>query len=647
MRYASTRFLPAVLACSLLHAWEPAAAGTPYEKIEYGGAGIITKGPVVAGFEESSAILEFETSVPTPAARVYYGVILDEESPGHPRYRKRVRERLPEGEKETRSHRVKIDVAALEDPIIDTGLIDAGGGHVEYRIELFEPARSVLRIYDSRFRYGREGPPETGIYSTALAVVEGPFVDLVTHNSAVISWRTSEMSSGAVLLDGMEYIAKGDAHAQEIKVSGLEAGTTYNYAVRYSRNGDRTREYSFKTAPPPGDRKPIRFGFLSDSRQGLVCGEESLNGVNVRHLSGFSSMLHRLGADFICFGGDLVNGYTSSQPDFVSQLRTWKHATQPVGALIPIYEGIGNHEQVGDYFRVPNMKEGDPPYRIFTDRTGERSVEFVFAREFVNPPGSVYGFAPPAPENRAPGLAGPEEGPTYAETVYSFNYGNVHIVIANSNYWYTGLVGRSGYYEMTDRDANNIALREFGGNREGYLRENQLEWIDRDLGAAQEDPNIDWAFVVMHEPAFPNGGHAEDAMYWGKLVDGVFEGYNDKDAPFGDVSDMRDRFWSILRRHDKVLALLCGDEHNYSRALIDDTVDPAYDLPIWQIVSGGSGAPYYGQDQAVPWAEAVASFSRSRHCCLFEIEHGRVGLKVYSDRGMIVDSVDDLTTVRR
>jgi hypothetical protein len=647
MRFVLHRFLPAVLACSVLCLEGTAAPENDYERVEYGGSGIISRGPSVVGFEGSSAVLEFETSIPTTAARVYYGVILDEETLGFPRLRRSARERLPEGQAETTSHRVKLDVARLERPIIDTGLIEAGGGHVECRIEMYDPRRSRLSIHDSRFRYKREGPPGSGEYSAALTLVEGPFVDMVTHDGAVFSWRTGEISSGSVLIDGVEYVAEGESAGHEVEVSGLNPKTRYTYSVKYSRHGDRTREYSFTTAPAPGERGTVRFGLFSDSREGVVSGEESLNGINVRHLTGFSSMLYALGVDFICVGGDLVDGYTSSQEDFESQLRSWKHAVQPVGALIPIYEGMGNHEQVGDYFKVPRESEDDSYYVMFTDRTGERSAEAVFAREFVNPNGSVYGFSPPEPEDRAPGLGGPEKGPSYFENVYSFNYGNVHITVVNANYWYTGLIGKSGLYYMTDRGINNLALQLLGGNREGYLRENQLAWIDRDLSAAQEDPDIDWSFVVLHEPAFPNGGHVDDAMYWGELVDGVSVGYNDASAPLGDVVDMRDRFWKILNSHDKVLAIMCGDEHNYSRALIDGSVNADYELPVWQIVSGGCGAPYYGPDRTVPWADKVSAFARSRHCCLFTVEGDRVGLEVYSDRGEVIDSVEDLASVRR
>ena len=333
--------------------------------------------------------------------------------------------------------------------------------------------------------------------------------------------------------------------------------------------------------------------------------------------------------------------------DFESQLETWKRLVQPVGAYIPIYEAMGNHEQLGNYYKVSDPTRKDAFMLLFSDREREESAEAYFAREFVNPQGSVYGFAAPQPEVRSPGLAGPQTGPGYVENVYSFNYGNAHFVVLNSNYWYTGHRNATGFSrKYADKEANNIALKHLGGNREGYIRANQLEWLERDLQAAQDDPNIDWAFLIFHEPAFPNGGHVRDTMYWGVSGKGEVGGYNESDAPLGDVVDMRNRFWKIVAKYNKVLAVLCGDEHNYSRTRVDSTVHPDYQFPVWQIISGGCGAPYYVQDKSVPWVGQVESFAISKHYCLFAVDGIQVRLTVYSDSGQILDHVEDLAVIK-
>jgi len=621
----------------------PGAGTVRPERVDYRADRILATRPVVVAFEGPRALLVFETAVPTPPARIYFGTTPESARPGFPRFRKTARELLPEGTAAAVTHSVKIDLRALEEAA--GGCLARQGGDVEYRLEIYDPGRASVFTYDSRFRYSRKGAGESE-YSVSPVLLEGPFVDAVTHDSAVISWRADRRHSGAVLIGEKEYRAGGASERAEVRVTGLSPATSYSYRVRFSDAGDVSREYAFRTAPPPGRRTAIAFGFLGDSRRGVGGGEEDVNGVNAKTLQALLTALYRAGADFILFGGDLIDGYTSSEDIFVSQLRSWKKAAQPVGALVPIYECMGNHEQLGDYFRIP-CAGGKGSLVAFADREGEASAEGVFARELVNPVGSAYGFGPPAPESRAQGLGGREYGPSYSESVYSFNYGNVHVVAANSDYWYTGVVewGCDSAPEAANPDDAVLAL--LGGNREGYVRENQLAWLDRDLAAAQRDPDIDLIFVFTHEPPFPNGGHVEDAMYWGRRSDGASVGYNDREAPLGDVLDMRERFWGTIARYDKVAAVFASDEHNYSRTIIDASVNPAYEHPVWQLVSGGGGAPYYTRDTSVPWADNVRCFSTSRHCCLVTVEGRRAKLEVFSDSGELLDTVEDLAAKDR
>lgn len=639
--------LLAILGMVVFYATMLLAQEFTFQPTEFGAERFLTKEPVVTGFDGPSAIVEFETMVPTPGACAYYGVILPEEELGFPRYRKSVKESLPEGESSVTEHQLKMDISKLEHVHYDIGLIENRGGVIVYRIEAFDPSINATRLYNRRFRYKREGEPKTGTYTICVTLTEGPFVDCVTHHSAVISWETDRPSRGAVLIRGTEATDDEVSTHHEVSITGLRPDSRYIYRVRYSDDGGITREYSFRTAPTPGSQRAFKFGFMSDSRGGVGGGERSVNGVNEKALSEFATALYHKGAEFICFGGDLVNGYTSDSRNFESQLETWKRTVQPVAARIPIYEGIGNHEQVGNFYKVPDPAEENAFLLLFTDQEGEASAEACFAQEFVNPQGSIYGFEAPSPEARIPGVAGAETGPSYVENVYSFNYGNTHFVALNSNYWYTGQKDATGFTrDFADKEANIIALKHFGGNREGYIRKNQLKWLEQDLQAAQDDANIDWVFIYLHEPAFPNGGHLMDAMYWGASGEGELGGYNEADVPLGDVIDMRNRFWEVVAKYGKVLAVLFGDEHNYSRTRIDSTIHTGYQTPVWQIISGGCGAPFYVQDKSVPWAEKVESFASSKHYCLFTVNGDKVSLTVYSDTGQILDRMEDLTAIK-
>ena len=620
------------------------AQGITLTSIDYRKDMLLAEEPKITGFEGASAIVEFETLIDTPAAVAYYGVPHTEGYLTTPRYRKAVKGIHLDDNKT--KHRIALDISKLEDVHYDTGLIANNGGTIVYRIEVFDPRIQTARAYDRRLRYKRDGEPKTGKYTSLVTLTEGPFVDLVTHTSAVISWETNIPTKGSVLSANREFLSLQPSVRHEVKLTKLKPNTVYTYQVNYDIY---TPKYTFKTAPDIGTRTSIKFGFMSDSRAGVGGGERAQNGVNAKDLARFAIELYNKKVDFVCFGGDLINGYTSDPKDYEWQLETWKRTIQPVAANIPFYESMGNHEQVGSYYKMtaPHLPQ-DEYYIPFTGTVGENSAEAIFAKEFVNPKGSRYELGIPIPERKgSKEMDGADVGPTYSENVYSFVYGRTHFISLNTNYWGTGFRNISEFGQKSqDKTAINLALKHLGGNREGYVMRNQMEWLKNELDAAQKDISVDWIFIILHEPPFPNGGHVKDAMYWGTPGEGEVGGYNDKNVPLGDVLDMRNRFWKIVSSKSKVLAVLCGDEHNYSRTLIDSSVHPDFRFPVWQIISGGCGAPYYVQDKSVPWVDKVKAFTIDKHFCLFSIEGSQVGLEVYNDSNQLLDSIDNLTTIR-
>ena len=160
------------------------------------------------------------------------------------------------------------------------------------------------------------------------------------------------------------------------------------------------------------------------------------------------------------FYGDLINGYTTREDDFRAQLRSWKRIYGPLWREVPVYTGIGNHESLIDVF-----EDGAQ-----ADKQGEQSAEAVFASEFVHPMNG--------PEPERPGL------PPYKGSVYSFDYAGCHFAQLNSDYWYSS---RPQQHE---------------GNPFGRLLPKQLDWLEKDLAAAQS-AGARHLFVFVHEPAFP------------------------------------------------------------------------------------------------------------------------------------------------
>jgi len=204
--------------------------------------------------------------------------------------------------------------------------------------------------------------------------------------------------------------------------------------------------------------------------------------------------------------------------------------------------------------------------------------------------------------------------------------GTQEFIAFNTNYWWCN------YPE------------DFGGNLEGYVMDNQLVWIEDILNDTKSDSSIEHIFMFAHEPAFPNGGHLHDAQWYNGGDPAENEDYNNNPLDRTYVIERRDELWEAISQNGKVVAVFFGDEHNYNRMSLDNetpvyldgSTNSNFTNPVWQIISGGAGAPFYAQ-QETPWSEDVDCFYPSKHYCLISVDGGRVSLKAVSDSGEVID----------
>jgi calcineurin-like phosphoesterase family protein len=556
---------------------------------------------------DGNVTVVFETMVPTPRTRAFVGQLNPDTPLDSPWLQLTVRE--PQQERAT-IHRLDFDLKQIETDEQHADASPAHDGDVFYRLEIFDPRTAGPEYFESRFHYFAQA----GRYEKRTTILYGPFVDQVTASSAVIFWTTDLPSRGAVNLfadkspAAVKRFAGGSSLETDhrIKISGLGAGSPYRYQVLVLDVSGETavtssRIYEFHAAPARGQK--FQFAFMSDGRPSPEGGFSDFGGVNADVTQRLLIDSHRRGAALILFGGDLIAGYTSSVESFDQMLNTWKMISEPVGHLIPIYEGIGNHETLADFFR-------DAAKNVYSrDKLGSVNSESEFARHFANPEDDY-----PAPEVRN-GIT----GPSYRGTVYSFDYGNSHFVMLNMDYWFTTAV-----------PLPNISLpwELLGGNREGYIMENQMKWLARDLAEARKR-GVQHIFVCGHDMAFPAGGHVDDAMWW--------KGLNNPSLPLGDVAAMRNRFMKLVNDF-QVTALLFGHEHSYSRMIIDHSVDKAMQHPVTQIISGGAGAPFYPRDTRVPWGFAVKKHAMINHYVLFTVDKTQVTFSAIDLDGNVFDT---------
>ena len=257
-------------------------------------------------------------------------------------------------------------------------------------------------LYDGIVTFNGNGP-----FEVVSTIVEGPFVNMVTAESANISFTLNNKAAAAVVVNETE-LKSAASYIHEVNVSGLLPDTEYAYQLQV---GNTVVDYSFKTAPAPGTRKPFTFTYASDSRSGNGGGERDLWGANFYIMKRIMALNLQKEVAFMQFTGDLINGYLTNTEATQVQYANWKRAIQPFAHYFPVYAAMGNHEALNRRFY--SRKD-----RIFiaVDRFpyDTESAESVFASNFVNPtngPESEDGASyDPDPDNM--------DFPSYSENVF-------------------------------------------------------------------------------------------------------------------------------------------------------------------------------------------------------------------------------------
>lgn len=465
-----------------------------------------------------------------------------------------------------------------------------------------------LIVYDGMVSFKGKGP-----FEIDDTIISGPFINLVTDNSAVISFETNNKIIAEVVVNGEKFYSSGKTTRHEIKVTGLRQNTAYPYAVIY---GDNQQDYSFNTSPKPGSRTSFSFSYASDSRSGQGGGERNFFGTNFYTMRKIMALNSSKNVAFMQFSGDMINGYKSDRGPMDLQYANWKKSIEPYAHYFPVYVSMGNHEAFTRHFNNGSR------WGISVDRFPyeTESSEKVFADNFVHPhngplseDGSKYD---PDPDRI--------DFPSYDENVFYYTYDNVAVIVMNSDYWYA---------------PSTKLIPHISGGLHGYIMDNQIEWFKTIVQKFEDDQNIDHIFITEHTPFFPNGGHKGDDMWYdgNNKIRPYIAG---KPVEFG-IIERRDQLLDIIVNNSKkVVAILTGDEHNYCRLEIGpETEIYPENYPenkkikltrtIWQINNGAAGAPYYAQ-QELPWSPFLKGFTTQNALVFFNIEGNKIDMEVYN-----------------
>lgn len=518
------------------------------------------------------------------------------------------------------------------------------GGTVTAKFMLFlekEGEDKFLGNYEARLDFKRENKK----FIKVPSIIEGPLIHLVHSDDPseiVISFKTSDPVKGEIFVPKLG-LFRGSmiSRKHEIKVKGLEPDSMYSYRVRYGES--LTTDYKFRTAPSESTGQII-FAYTGDSRGGITRDDEKLMGVNHKTMERLINLAYQKNASLLIQGGDMINGYTSSKEDFHTQLHSWKNCLSGFWRERPVYSCIGNHEAlINDYVmktRKWNVDFGLDKWPYATD-----SAEAVFAEEMVH-----FSNGPKPSDKRRP---------TYDENVYSFRFGYIKFIVFNNNYW--------------------RGWMDFGGSPEGFIFDDQLEWIKKELDEGENNPKVKFIILFAQEPVFPNGGHVKDCMwYYGNNEVRGAQYYPETGKIVLEkkgIIEVRNELLRMIDDNKKVAAVLGSDEHAYHKVLIDKTVpvgkpgetgnfSPIADLKhsTWFIVSGGGGAPYYSEEPTPwnkfwkenkkrpenNWAERGAYYySSQENIFIFDATKDRISMTVYNPYGEKIDFYPDLMISRK
>jgi len=539
--------------------------------------------------------LSFDFQIPQFGGKLYYGLIPYGDSK-HP---------LPVYFRQYAlidNGKCSIDMGTLSGIFDMVGWEKTGTGTLGYRVV----DSTGMILYDGKVTFKGTGPFEVDV-----TVIEGPFVNRVTHNQAVISFETNQRANPELLVNGKTFSGARKQTHHEIEITGLQPDRVYPYQLTV---GSISYNYELKTAPSPGSRSGFSFAYASDSRSGQGGGERNVYGANFYIMKKIMALIKFKNAVFLQFTGDLINGYLEDKGEINLQYANWKRAIEPFAHYLPVYVSMGNHEALSRNFYNSENMQGASVDRFPFDT---ESAEAVFAQNFVNPHNGPLG------EDGAIYDPNPDkiDFPPYMETVYYYIYDNIAVVVMNSHYWYSPTTN---------------TISKVGGGLRDYIMDQQLEWFEKTISKFEDDPNIDHIFITQHSPVFPNGGHVHEAMW--------YRG-NNQYRPFvagkpmaKGIIERRDQLLDIaVNQSSKVIAILTGDEHNYAKTEVgpdtniypENYLYPKIELTrtIYQINNGAAGAPYYAQEQT-PWSPFVTGFTTQHALVFFHINGSSVEMEV-------------------
>ena len=241
--------------------------------------------------------------------------------------------------------------------------ITDGGSTVIDGVRQSEPDIYYISQPDGSYQAVRLTVAPTG----KPAAVTKPYLNLNTHNSICINWKTDRKASGSVVRYGLspelldcscsasDRAITSTYYWNTAPLENLEPNTPYYYTVE--SNGQQSDIYRFRTMPAPDDKTPIRVLFIGDHQRNDHSDYEwMLNAarqtVKQKYGEGpFEDNIHLL-----MNVGDQVDG---GKIELYENVHLFK--SRSISPTLCNMTAVGNHEYSGD----TNLRLYDGHYRDY------------------------------------------------------------------------------------------------------------------------------------------------------------------------------------------------------------------------------------------------------------------------------------------
>jgi acid phosphatase type 7 len=363
----------------------------------------------------------------------------------------------------------------------------------------------------------------------AQQIVRGPYLQMPTHNSIIVRWRTdqptqSKLTYGSSVNNQTEEILITTLTTEhEVKVEGLNPNTKYFYAVGniVGLLSGPDNLHHFKTHPMPGQVTPLRAWVIGDQGKGNQ-GQKDVRDSYVYHSGNEPT-------DLWIWLGDNVYDDGTDQEFQEKSFEIYPNEKK----YMPIWPTPGNH----DYnvicpipCDIDPMQHSGPYYDIMSlPKAGES--------------GGV---------------------PSGTELYYSFDYGNARFISLNSelgsldtNFNYIG-ADPSFLFPSSPASANDAE------------KSPMMQWLKADLADAHQK-NRDWIVVFFHQAPYSKGSHDTDTDWR------IFQ------------KAMRENYLPVLEQAGVDL-VMAGHSHVYERSfLLNGHYGVSSELTSEMLVDNSSG----------------------------------------------------------